>query len=68
MPTFLTTSKMHPALAARVEASVRGNRGAARTRRVMAIARLVFVLTAAFATYATVTSKGGCAAPHATTR
>jgi hypothetical protein len=50
MPTFLTTSKMSPALAARVEASVTGrsvdnaNTRATGRRRVKAIARIVLVL------------------------
>ncbi len=48
MPTFLTTSKMDPALAARIEASVLGQksprRTAARMRKTVALARLLFVL------------------------
>jgi len=56
MPTFLTTSKMDPALAARIEASVTGRRGtrrsAARTRRIVSLARLVLVFSVAFAVYA----------------
>ncbi|MCW5831957.1 MAG: hypothetical protein KIS78_05840 [Labilithrix sp.] len=59
MPTFLTTSRMDPALAARVEASVRGRRGAARARprssgrarRVVSILRVVVVLTVAAGIY-----------------
>jgi hypothetical protein len=60
MATFLTTSKMNPALAARVESSVRGRRarpGAARVRRVVALARLVLLLTVAFGIYGAVTTR-----------
>src|SRR5688572_10182527 len=67
MATFLTTSKMDPALAARVEASVRGRkvsgtgadsrRSKARTRRIVSVARLVLVLTAGFAVYSVVTGR-----------
>ena len=50
MPTLLVTSKMSPALAARVEASVSGRRGRPSTQRfttprLMSIVRLVIVLT-----------------------
>ncbi len=50
MPTLLVTSKMSPALAARVEASVSGRRGRPSTHRfttprLMSIVRLVIVLT-----------------------
>ncbi len=63
MPTFLTTSKMSPALAARIEASVTGRKlqpadahraprtSSVRMRRFVSIARLVLVLTVAFAIY-----------------
>ena len=67
MPTFLTTSKMDPALAARIEASITGRkatpeeglrsgakvvrRSAATTRRLVSIARLVLVVTIVFCTY-----------------
>ncbi|MBX3203473.1 MAG: hypothetical protein KF764_00330 [Labilithrix sp.] len=59
MATFLTTSKMDPALAARVEASVRGQRGAprararvsGRSRRIVSILRVVLVLTVAAGIY-----------------
>src|ERR1700722_18833508 len=51
MGTFLTTPKMAPALAARVEASVRGKRGEAGARgasrwapRLVSLARLALVL------------------------
>jgi hypothetical protein len=61
MPTSLTNSRMDPALAARVEASVTGRRtapGAApRVRRMISLARLVLVLTAAFAIYSAVTTR-----------
>jgi hypothetical protein len=46
MPTFLVTRKMAPALAARVEASVRGRRKkevAKSGRRVVAVARFAVV-------------------------
>ncbi|HVJ92086.1 MAG TPA: hypothetical protein VM580_19935 [Labilithrix sp.] len=51
MATFLTTSKMSPELAARVEASVSGRpakakaNSARRTRRLVSLARLVLVAT-----------------------
>lgn len=50
MPTFLVTSRMNPALRARVEKAVTGGHSASpRTmRRVVAIARVVFVLTFLF--------------------
>lgn len=55
MATFLTTSKMNPSLAARVERSVRGRSGSAiPMRRVIAIARVVLVLTLAFGIYSIV--------------
>jgi hypothetical protein len=60
MGTFLTTSKMNPALAARVEASVRGRQGRAKAsvvRRITAIARLVMVLTIVFGIYSVVTGR-----------
>lgn len=63
MPTFLTTSKMHPALAARIEASVRGRdrgrkAGAPRlTPRFVSIARFALVLVVAVGTYAVVTCR-----------
>ncbi|HWA75322.1 MAG TPA: hypothetical protein VG937_23455 [Polyangiaceae bacterium] len=47
MPTFLVTSKMEPALAARVEASVRGQRVVARAvrhRYLLSVARLGLAL------------------------
>lgn len=63
MATFLTTSKMDPALAERIEASVRGRKGtggrrsAAQVRRLVSIARAVLVLTAVFAVYSVVTGR-----------
>ncbi|MBX3218421.1 MAG: hypothetical protein KF850_40825 [Labilithrix sp.] len=59
MPSFLTTPRMDPALAARVEASVRGQRGAPRprprssrrARRVVSLLRVVIVLTVAVGIY-----------------
>ncbi|MBX3201653.1 MAG: hypothetical protein KF894_26185 [Labilithrix sp.] len=59
MPTFLTTSRMDPALAARVEASVLGQRGtprprprsSRRSRRVVSLLRVVIVLTVAAGIY-----------------
>lgn len=63
MATFLTTSKMDPALAERIEASVRGRKGtgarrsAAQARRLVSIARVVLVLTAVFAVYSVVTGR-----------
>src|SRR5262245_58079942 len=65
MATFLTTSKMDPALAARIEASVRGRKGsqkgqrtsAARARRLVALARVVFVLTAIFGVYSVIVGR-----------
>jgi hypothetical protein len=65
MATFLTTSKMDPALAERIEASVRGQKGsrtarrtlAARARRIVSLARLVFVLTAVFGVYTVVAGR-----------
>ena len=55
MPTFLTTSKMDPALAERVDASVRGKKGprrsAARARRIVSLLRLVLVVTVALGIY-----------------
>lgn len=61
MPTFLTTSKMDPALAARVEASVTGRKGrarsAVRSRRVVSLARLVVVLMIALGVYSVVSSR-----------
>jgi len=55
MGTLLTNSKMDPALAARIEASVRGRKGAPGSpplvRRMVAAARLVLLLTIAFAIY-----------------
>jgi hypothetical protein len=61
MPTFLTTATMDPALAARVEASVTGRRprlrAASGTRRIVAVARFVLVLTVAFGIYVTVSGR-----------
>jgi hypothetical protein len=59
MATFLRTAKMNPALAARVERAVHGGRAAsgAITRRITAIARVVFVLTLAFALYSFASSR-----------
>jgi hypothetical protein len=63
MRTFLTTSKMDPALVERIEASVRGQRaGTARRRassgrRLVAVARLLFVVVAVASVYALVASK-----------
>jgi len=70
MPTLLTTSKMDPALAARIEASVTGQKTAhddrlhpgpkvvrgraATTRRLVSVARLVLVLTIVFCIYSLV--------------
>ncbi len=55
MPTFLTTSKMDPALAERIDASVRGKQGArrsaARSRRIVSLLRLVLVVTVALGIY-----------------
>lgn len=55
MASFLITSKMDPALAARIEASVSGRRnrpGAARiSRRLVAVVRLGLVLVVAFGIY-----------------
>lgn len=53
MPTFLTTSKMNAALATRIEASVRGRKGrqTSSIRRIVALARLVLILTVGFAIY-----------------
>lgn len=59
MPTLLVTSRMNPALAARVEASVTGRKTksarASSLRRIVAVARVVIVLTLAFAIYSAVT-------------
>src|SRR5687767_6469312 len=59
MATFLRTSKMNPDLAARVEKAVHGGRAAsgAITRRITSIARVVFVLTIAFAIYSFASSR-----------
>jgi hypothetical protein len=55
MATFLTTSKMNPALAARIEASVRGRRGQTVTsrsaRRFSSILRLVAAVAIALSIY-----------------
>jgi hypothetical protein len=54
MPTFLTTSKMDPALAARIEVSVRGRdrkaAGATLPPRLVAVVRFAVVLGAVIAT------------------
>lgn len=59
MPTFLVTSRMNPALAARVEASVTGRRPraarASNLRRLVALARVLLVLTLGLAVYAAIT-------------
>lgn len=53
MPTFLTTPKMDPALAARVEASVRGRRGSSnRGRRFAVTARLMLLGAIVYSVYA----------------
>lgn len=62
MATFLTTSKMHPELAARIEASVRGQKhtpGAQRRLppRVVSIARAALVLVVALGVYTVVTGR-----------
>jgi hypothetical protein len=61
MPTFLTTSKMHPELAARIEASVTGKKGrrrsASRARRIVSLARLALVVTALVAAYNVVVAR-----------
>ncbi len=48
MPTFLTTPKMAPALAARVEASVRGRRGSpgdpASSARIVSVVRIALIV------------------------
>lgn len=55
MGTFLTTAKMSPALAQRVETSVSGRKGnAALVRRVIAMARVAIVATVAVAIYSVV--------------
>lgn len=50
VPTLLTTTKMHPELAARVRASVTGRKGSttARRPRLVALARLAAILVVAF--------------------
>lgn len=59
MATFLTNSKMDPALRARVDASVRGHRGHARSdrrsRRLVSSARLVLILAVVYSVAAGVT-------------
>ncbi|MDF2696034.1 MAG: hypothetical protein K0S65_4417 [Labilithrix sp.] len=61
MATFLTTSKMDPALAARIEASVTGRRGrqssAVRARRIVSLVRFVLVLTVGLGVYNVVTGR-----------
>ena len=59
MATLLTTSKMAPALAARVEASVRGRRAKKRGPRLVALARLLLVLLIAGAAGSLVGSSMG---------
>ena len=59
MPTMLTTRKMHPALAARIEASLGGNKRTTRRLgpRVVAVARLIGVLLVVSVAIATVTTR-----------
>lgn len=61
MPTFLTTSKMDPALAARIESSVSGKKGprrsVARSRRLVLLLRLVVVVTVATSVYGIVVGR-----------
>ncbi|NUP14123.1 MAG: hypothetical protein HOW73_49450 [Polyangiaceae bacterium] len=59
MATFLTTSKMNPALAARVEKSVHGGRATspAATRRLIALARVAAVAGLAIAIWIVVTGR-----------
>jgi hypothetical protein len=62
MATFLTTTKMHPALAARIEASVRGeeHRAGAPKRlppRVISLARAALVLVVALGVYTVVSGR-----------
>lgn len=60
MGTFLTTSKMSPALAARVEASVRGRNakaGRPRSRRLKSVVRAALVLAIAWVVTAAVRAK-----------
>jgi hypothetical protein len=59
--SFLTTSKMHPALAARIQASVSGRRGSPRkpgasplSARAVSLARVAFVLLVGFVVYSVV--------------
>lgn len=56
MPSFLVSSKMNPALAERVLASVRGRKAKAALigRRIVAVARVVLVITVVFAIYTAV--------------
>ncbi|HVH40951.1 MAG TPA: hypothetical protein VM925_01370 [Labilithrix sp.] len=58
MPTFLTNRKMNRALAARVEASVRGRphrRDSSAARRIVSLARLALVLCVFFSIYTVLT-------------
>lgn len=61
MATFLTTSRMNPALAERIEASVKGRRGrpgaSRRTRRLSSVLRLLAVLGVALSVYQLVASR-----------
>jgi hypothetical protein len=61
MPTFLVTSRMAPALAARVQASVTGRKrdpgASSRMRRIASLARLALVLVLVFATHTVVTTR-----------
>jgi hypothetical protein len=59
MATLLTSSKMHPALAARVDASVRGRGRTAVSPRVVALARLGFVVAAVALVYSVVGFRRG---------